>query len=228
MASAIGRGILYVIVFIIVTAMGRGAEKGVYDAISRKSLTPGQSFSDNGVKEQEKKCAEFGVYFTMTIYNYWKKDLSYHDKEEAGGFAPVPGFTTIRPGTMEKLFGRKTDHGGATGVRGSVSFNIEGTGKMVVVMYSLPWDKGLYSNWLAVGIFPAQSSTDGFYNKMYHYTEKNFKRKEFFGDLSPVEYLGDPDFAVSAETGKTSKEQINVKFYPKKVQMLDTSRHSEL
>ena len=190
--------------------------EGVYNRINDGNhLTPGQSYSN---LDEEEKMFKFGVCFTMTIYNYLNKELSYYDKNEVTGVVPRPSFTTIGQGTMEIMIGRKID-GPPTGVQGTVSFRIEGTNKMVVVMYSLPWDHGLYSNWLAVGIFPL-GSTAGFFDKMYYDTEKNFKRKEFYRDVSSVVYRDDPEFEVSAETGKGHKEQINVKIYPKKVQML--------
>ena len=195
----------------------KASEQEVFNWLNDgKHLTPGQSITK--VKDEQQKMFSFGVCFAMTIYNYLNKELSYYDKNEVTGVVPRPSFTTIGQGTMEIMIGRKID-GPPTGVQGTVSFQIKGTNKMIVVMYSLPWDHGLYSNWLAVGIFPL-SSTVGFFDKMYYDTEKNFKRKEFYRDVSPVVYREDPEFEVSAQTGKGHKERINVKVYPKKIQML--------
>ena len=81
--------------------------------------------------------------------------------------------------------------------------------KKLVLMYSIPFDQNIYSNWIGVGIFDLSDTGDKF-ARMYYETEESFKRKEFYDDVAPVMYDGDPDFSVEATCGTTHQPTINV------------------
>lgn len=61
---------------------------------------------------------------------------------------------------------------------------------ILAVMYSVPYDRILYSNWFAVGIFNRGSSCDyNLYKIMYKGSETNFVRAK--ADGSSISYEGD-------------------------------------
>lgn len=61
---------------------------------------------------------------------------------------------------------------------------------IMAVMYSVPYDRNLYSNWFAVGIFDRQNNCDyNLYNMMYNGNEDNFVRAK--ADGSCISYEGD-------------------------------------
>jgi hypothetical protein len=103
--------------------------------------------------------------------------------------------------------GHKTD-GTATGSAGTVSWKLGETGKMLVVMYSLPFNFDFYSNWLGIGIFKEEDTSE-YFNKMYYESEIDFKRKEFYYDTDAVVF-DDGTFTVNATMGTTHKSEIHI------------------
>ena len=65
------------------------------------------------------------------------------------------------------------------------SWDIDKLRKKLVLMYSIPFDQNLYSNWIGVGIFDLSDSGDKF-AQMYYQPEESFKRKAFYTDVTPV------------------------------------------
>lgn len=60
----------------------------------------------------------------------------------------------------------------------------------MAVMYSVPYDRNLYSNWFAVGIFERGNDCDyNLYDIMYNGSEDNFRRGK--ADGSCISYQGD-------------------------------------
>lgn len=65
------------------------------------------------------------------------------------------------------------------GTSGTVGYFVEGQGdQMFVVMWSVPYDHTLYSNWLAVGVRKGNHD-EGNFNDMYSNSETWFKRGQF-------------------------------------------------
>ena len=104
-------------------------------------------------------------------------------------------------------------------------------------MYSLPYSHDFHSNWCGVGIFDVQDTTD-FFDKMYNGSEVDFKRKDFWSDLTPVEYTDNSMFRVTASMGASHKADVTVtqesyeiemkfyfqvQLYPEEVSMLAKS-----
>ncbi|XP_075999281.1 DELTA-stichotoxin-She4a-like [Genypterus blacodes] len=88
---------------------------------------------------------------------------------------------TISPSTSENALFMKSS-GSACGSVGVFTYDLvrnnnrQSVGKMAV-MFSVPYDFNLYSNWYAVGIFDTSKSCDyDLYCKMYHEKENMFVR----------------------------------------------------
>lgn len=61
---------------------------------------------------------------------------------------------------------------------------------IMAVMFSVPFDRNLYSNWFAVGIFDRGNNCDyNLYDIMYNGSENNFVRAK--ADGSCISYEGD-------------------------------------
>ena len=103
------------------------------------------------------------VSFILSLENNSNQPLTDPQYIEHAGYVftrPV----TVAPNMAEYMTGKKTSYS-FLGVSGVVSWNIGDTNKMVVVMYEKPWSTLVFSNSLAVGIFPKGDLT-GFFEKM--------------------------------------------------------------
>ena len=149
------------------------------------------------------------VTFKMIIENFSSEELHPHECLPRAGRVLTPP-RVVQPQTREGLVGQKTPHT-ATGCVGTISWTIGNTGKMLVVMYSVPFDHNLHSNWCAVGIFPT-SNTSNFFKTMYKGPETSFKRKEFWKDLASVLYEG-THYKVTAKMDNSHKPEIEVTRY---------------
>ena len=114
---------------------------------------------------------------------------------------------------MEAMAGHKVSDT-ATGCVGTVSWKLGDWDKMLVVMYSVPYSHDFHSNWLAVGIFNIEDTTD-YYEMMYYKTENGFRRKKFYRNGDPVEYTGDEQFSVQGTMGSQHKPEIRISLAPK-------------
>ena len=71
------------------------------------------------------------------------------------------------------MSGHKTGNT-AKGAVGCQGWKIGGTGKVLAVMYSIPYDHNLHSNWCGVGIFDDGESFS--FKKMYYESQVHFSR----------------------------------------------------
>ncbi|XP_034408756.1 bryoporin-like [Cyclopterus lumpus] len=91
------------------------------------------------------------------------------------------------------LFNKHT--GSATGSVGVFTYDIfnpdqDDYSHSVAIMFSVPYDRNVYSNWFAVGIFDRGSNCDfDLYDVMYNGSENNFVRAK--ADGSCISYEGD-------------------------------------
>jgi len=139
----------------------------------------------------------------------------------------------VAPGMMEYMTGHKS-RWNFRGVSGVVSWNIGNTGKMVVVMYYMPWSGIVHSARLAFGIFPT-GNLNTFYNKMYSGEQEGFIRRIYNRCGNPLRYRDDPDFMVVGDLAEGSGNII-IQFFPKSTSGLasglastyDSSRQSHL
>ncbi|KAM4615184.1 DELTA-sagatoxin-Srs1a-like isoform 1-T3 [Polymixia lowei] len=95
--------------------------------------------------------------------------------------------------TASALFNKTS--GAATGAVGVFTYelvnpDLNDYSHVVAVMFSVPYDRNLYSNWCAVGIFDRGNDCDyNLYDIMYNGTENNFVRGK--ADGSSISYEGD-------------------------------------
>ena len=94
---------------------------------------------------------------------------------------------------------------------GIVIWTIEDSKEKVAVMYSIPYDHNLHSNWVGVGIC-SQYHVPNF-NEMYNGNQDYFKKKEFYYDTDPVSF-STSEFTVEATCGTNHKPTIRVKLIP--------------
>lgn len=148
----------------------------------------------------------YNVTFQLTMENFTNQNLFIHQNHVHSGHiseAPQP----VSPGTKEGLAGHKTSST-ATGCAGTVSWKIGNTGRMLVVMYSVPYSHDWHSNWCGAGVFVEQD-TSGFFERMYNGSEVGFKRKEFYNNRQPLSYK-DTDFSLHASMGSSHKPTVEV------------------
>ncbi|XP_022070883.1 uncharacterized protein LOC110965982 [Acanthochromis polyacanthus] len=110
------------------------------------------------------------------------------------GCCEVPLSPFVGPcSNASALFNKVT--GAATGAVGVFTYDlfnpsINDYSHIVAVMYSVPFDRNLYSNWFAVGIFERGNDCDyNLYDIMYNGSEMNFVRGK--ADGSSICYNGD-------------------------------------
>ncbi|KAM4736907.1 DELTA-sagatoxin-Srs1a-like [Anableps anableps] len=104
-------------------------------------------------------------------------------------FPPMVGPCSAVKARFNKITGATT---GAVGVFTYDLFNAElnDDSHIMTVMFSVPYDRILYSNWFAVGIFNKDKKCDhSLYDKMYNGGESNFVRGK--ADEPGVLYKGD-------------------------------------
>ncbi|OQV21920.1 Dehydrogenase/reductase SDR family member 1 [Hypsibius exemplaris] len=142
----------------------------------------------------------------------------------AGQIKTAP--SDVHAGQREIMAAHKTDHT-ATGSSGTVSWNVDGTGQRVVIMWSAPYSFDFHTNWLAVGVMDASSLHllgENTFNEMYKSEESWFKRKEFYRDTTQVRFAAD-QFEV---TGSMGCAESDLRAWPTNVEHVDviTSRRS--
>ncbi|CAL8243559.1 unnamed protein product [Lota lota] len=91
---------------------------------------------------------------------------------------PLP--LKLNPATRNKALFAKTPHT-ARGTVGVFTYDLCKTGSIatekIAVMFSVPYDFNLYSNWYAVGVFSCTKSCDyDLYCEMYYNNESGFVR----------------------------------------------------
>jgi len=186
-------------VFWLFLGSGISAMRLEEDLISGDSLL-GDSERLNGISST--------VAYHLTVENYSNRTLVAH-QHKASGWTKLEQ-KTILPQYAEAMMGSKTGWT-ATGCTGTATWKIGDTGKMLVVMWSIPFDQNWYSNWCAVGIMPVQEDTSDLWDKMYYGPELNFTRKEFYDSDPRLDYTT-PDFAVYAGMGSSHKTYMTVTF----------------
>lgn len=106
------------------------------------------------------------------------------------------------------MFNKTT--GAATGAVGVFTYDLFNAdlndyNHLLAIMFSVPFDRVLYSNWFAVGIFERGSNCDyNLYNKMYNGSEINFVRAKANG--SSISYEG--DYVIVSASMSDSVEAI--------------------
>uniref|UniRef100_A0A3P8NWN5 Uncharacterized protein n=1 Tax=Astatotilapia calliptera TaxID=8154 RepID=A0A3P8NWN5_ASTCA len=97
------------------------------------------------------------------------------------GLCQIPLPTKLGPSECGSALFSKTG-GTARGSVGVFTYDLYDTAadraeKKIAVLFSVPFDYGLYSNWYAVGVFDKETNSDSaLYRKMYRSPERGFVR----------------------------------------------------
>nr|AXS67896.1 coluporin-24 [Colubraria reticulata] len=125
----------------------------------------------------------------------------------------------IQPGTKEVFAARKR-HETLTGIYGTVSWLVEGANRRFVLMWGLPYNFDLYSNWMGVGMTREGLTTTAeqyyYFKQMYYYYNTHdlkFVRKAFYYDENPQTYR-DTDFEIEGWMTKIHNSTATVIFKP--------------
>lgn len=121
---------------------------------------------------------------------YWKERsdwLSYLRRVfSESGCCEVPPPPVVAPCSAASALFSKAP-GSATGSVGVLTYDLYNAdlndqSHLVAVMYSVPFDRVLYSNWFAVGIFDRDTNCDyNLYDVMYNGSEDRFIRAKADG-----------------------------------------------
>ncbi|XP_037322285.1 uncharacterized protein LOC119214560 [Pungitius pungitius] len=125
------------------------------------------------------------------------------------GCCEVPLAPMVAPCSNASALFNKTS-GSATGAVGVFTYDLFNAdlydySHSMAVMFSVPYDRNLYSNWFAVGIFDRGSNCDyNLYDVMYNGSENCFVRAK--ADGSSISYEG--DYAVVSASMSDSGEAV--------------------
>lgn len=120
--------------------------------------------------------------------------------------APTVGSSERDISTFTKTYGKAR---GAVGVFTYELFNpSKKHTEIMAVMFSVPFDYNLYSNWFAAGIFDNCKICDKtLYDEMYNSTERKFVRGE--ADGSSITYKGN-DVTIMASMSNSGSAVMKV------------------
>uniref|UniRef100_A0A3P8NXW4 Uncharacterized protein n=1 Tax=Astatotilapia calliptera TaxID=8154 RepID=A0A3P8NXW4_ASTCA len=120
------------------------------------------------------------------------------------GLCQIPLPTKLGPSECGSALFSKTG-GTARGSVGVFTYDLYDTAadradKKIAVLFSVPFDYGLHSNWCAVGVFDGETNSDSaLYDKMYRTPERGFVRGKADGyDLTHT------DFNVTIKSSMTN------------------------
>ncbi|KAM4563477.1 uncharacterized protein PAE49_011531 [Odontesthes bonariensis] len=128
------------------------------------------------------------------------------------GYCETPLPSMVGPCSAVKTLFNKTT-GAATGAVGVFTYDffnadLNDYSHIMAVMFSVPYDRILYSNWCAVGIFDKGSNCDhDLYRTMYNGSENSFVRGK--ADGSSISYEGD-FIIVSASMSDSGEADLRV------------------
>ena len=167
----------------------------------------------------------YPVAFRIVVENYSNQNLAHYEAHENNGLITEGEWPVdINSGTKEAVSGHK-QAAIAYGCWGTVSWLIEDTTKMLVIMYYIPYNYISYNSMLAVGIF-TRGDTSNFYNRMYDETQNDFKRKtitEANADRPLLYGKTGVNFVIMATMPYSFKPHITVGFYPTTVDRIATA-----
>merc|ERR1712012_192233 len=179
----------------------------------QKMSRPGETYQDAQLTYHN---LGYNVKFKIEIENLTSENIETISILPHIGYVKTKPPQVIAAGMKDCMVGHKVGDT-ATGCVGVAAFKIGSDDDTVCIMYSIPYDQNLYSNWLAVGItdndrVPLTGNT--LFNKMYYETEDFFKRKDFYYDSNEVSFERG-DFKVTGEMTKHHRCEITIKISEK-------------
>nr|QFQ61162.1 conoporin [Conus magus] len=190
---------------------------GTVAGIASKVISAGSSLA--GVGLQGLADPGYRVTCAIQVENWTRYPLVYPTVRVFGNGAVTSAPTAILPGKKEGFAVRKPS-GTATGVSGTVSWEMHGASRRFVLGWSAPYSFDFHSNWMGLGITREGSfkvaSGDTWFNQMYYggnSANLTFETGEFYYDTDPVIYRNDNFEAVGVMTN-IHKAQIKVVIRP--------------
>lgn len=128
------------------------------------------------------------------------------------GLCQIPLPAKLKPSESGNTMFSKTG-GTARGSVGVFTYDLydhekKGADKKIAIMFSVPFDYGMYSNWFAIGVFDRDTNCDyDLYCKMYYSPERGFVRGKADGlDLTHT----DNDITVKSSMTNSSIATLKV------------------
>ena len=199
----------------ILIGLGHRAEGFVSAAVAVGLIQAGGSFLGPALPWALSGDAKIKV--NITVENWTRFPMTNPSIRAVGGVVDLLP-TDIEPATKEIMVASKTRFT-ATGSYGTVSWLVSGHKQRIVVMWSVPYDYNLYSNWLAVAVMNGATHPEGgkWFDKMYNDYDSpynNFSRKKFRRHLDDLVFRYG-DFKIVARMGNAHKTQVTVEVRPR-------------
>nr|DAZ86985.1 TPA_inf: venom-related protein Conoporin [Conus judaeus] len=185
--------------------------------LAYKVVTPGNSL--NGVTLQDLAATNYKVTCVIQVENWTRYALMYPTVLTLGSPAVSSAPTAILP-TKKEAFATHKPRSTATGVSGTVSWELQGAERRFVLMWAAPYNFNHYSNWMGVGmtreglVDVAPGNT--WFNQMYYGSSSgnlNFKRKEFYYNTDPFIYSNEK-FEAEGDMTNGHHAQVRVIIRP--------------
>nr|AXS67893.1 coluporin-21 [Colubraria reticulata] len=200
------------------TGQDRDVDHKIVELNIRKTITDGKSLEISTLKSKAENL--YSMTAVIQVENWTRFPLL------SGEVHLYSGTTTsqppnILPGETGCLALRKK-LAVVYGTSGTVSWEVQGANRFLVVMWTVPYDRSTYSNWMAVGMTKKWNTTTvpqrtSFYDQMYHRSSDEritFSRKEFHHHAGPVSFRNDEEFQIIGEMTSFAQAVVTVTFQP--------------
>lgn len=196
-----------------------GGDGGITAAVVGAAISSGATAATTGasIAAATTYTAGWSPSVVMEVTNYYNQALTNPTTFVHGGYISDPP-ATVHPGYEEGFGGHKVG-GTATGTYGTVAWDLGNSGYHVVIMWSVPYDHNLHSNWLGIAIWPningyAHSYDD--FERMYDHCQHwpaNCVRGEYYHTVNQIsiEYGG---FYITGTMGTNYQPKAQIAVYP--------------
>uniref|UniRef100_W4VRW5 Conoporin 4 n=1 Tax=Conus geographus TaxID=6491 RepID=W4VRW5_CONGE len=171
--------------------LGSSTTLSAVRAIAATVVTSGSSLKDGLLKDLADN--SYWVTCAIQVENWTRFALKAPRLMlKSGADTKAPVF--IEPGKREAFAVRKTAYT-ATGVSGTVSWEVDWYRQRFVIMWSTPFDFNIHSNWMGMGMtregLVDVAPNNVWFNQMYKYGNNDdltFERKEFYKNMDTFVY----------------------------------------
>nr|AXS67892.1 coluporin-20 [Colubraria reticulata] len=202
------------VIFLFVIGHGPPPVKGSETDV----ITDGRSLAGKSLDDFVEK--DYRVHAVIQVENWTRYALLNPIVRLGGGVITSLPYNVL-PGEREAFAARKSDFG-PTGSYGIVIWEVAGTDRLFVLMWSEPYDFTFHNNYLGLGMtkkghmeIPPQIT---WYERMYYDTGNSnftFDRKKFNDDsLEPLHFSNDTEFEITGEMSPSHHAKIKVTFKP--------------
>jgi len=163
------------------------------------------------------------VAFAMEVTNYTKHKLKKPKCHPRKGSIKQQPQDIPPDGGVMRVIGHKRN-GWTLGTYGTMSWEIEGLRKRIMIMYCLPYYSAFFCNHLAIGICDHDKELR--FSSMYHEPEDSFTRGKYYRECSSIEYTCDQaKITLEGTMGTDRKTTIEIKVKHAEIEKeLDTNR----